>query len=146
MDAQHLQHVNIDQTTLREIPRRQWVAAKPSLALHALLSVSWIAYLWSIGLFSSPEEGGALPQLSFVDEIILVALLATIVGVFTTIGAALMNKAIAAPMSAISALAMVAIGTTCGFAGHPISAWGPSTATAAVIGIGSVMLMGRRAR
>jgi len=48
-------------------------------------------------------------------------------------------------VSAISAMSMVVIGTTCGFAGHPISAWGPNTGSAAVIALGSLAIMGRRA-
>ncbi len=145
MDARHLTDITIDQTQLREIPRREWVAAAPSHALHLGLAVAWVVYLWSIGLFGGGESGAPLPELSFVDEVILLALLGTIMGVFATVGAALANHRATARISAVCAVAMVALGTTCGFAGHSISSWGPTTAAAAGIGFASLAIMSRRA-
>lgn len=145
MDARHLQEVTINRTELREIPRQGWVAAAPSRALHGALAGAWMFFLWSIGLFSSPEPGAAVPQLSAVEEVILFALLGTIVAVLATVGLAIMNHRATARISTMCALAMVAIGTTCGFAGHSISSWGPTTAVAAAIGMASIGVMSRRA-
>lgn len=145
MDARHLHDVTIDQTELREIPRREWVAATPSHLLHLGLAAAWVVFLWSIGLFAGSEAGTPIPQLSFVDEIILLALLGTIVGVFATVASALANHPVTSRLSMACAVVMVALGTTCGFAGHAISSWGPSTAAAAGIGFASLAVMGRRA-
>lgn len=145
MDARHLDQVTIDRTELREIPRRQWTPAAPSRLLHAGLAAGWMLFLWSIGLFSSSEDGGAVPVLSAVEEVILLVLLGTIVAVLATVGLAMMNHRATARISAMCSLAMVAIGTTCGFAGHSISSWGPTTAAAAAIGVASVGVMARRA-
>jgi len=55
MDARHLTDVQIDRTTLREIPRREWKAAAPNRALHGVLAGAWLFFLWAIGLFSTPD-------------------------------------------------------------------------------------------
>ena len=91
MDARHLTDVTIDRTELREIPRRQWEAAAPSRILHGGLALAWGFFLWTIGLFSSPDPDAAVPAFSFVEEVLMLALLGTIVVVLATMGLAVMN-------------------------------------------------------
>jgi len=149
MDAQHLQNVQIDRTQLREIPRRQWVAAAPSRLLNGGLALGWIAYLWSVGFIGALIGSGAsdapVPQLSTIEEVILLALVVSLMGVLATVVAAIANNPLAPRMSALSAVSIVAILTTCGFAGHSISSWGPGAAGPAALGIASFMIMSRRA-
>lgn len=145
MDARHLNDVTIDRTTLQEIPRREWEAAAPSRVLHGGLAAAWMWFLWSIGLFASPDPNAAAPVFSVVEELLMFALLGTIVAVLSTIGLALMNHRATARVSTLCALSMVVIGTTCGFAGHSISSWGSLTGSAAAIGMASIAILGRRA-
>lgn len=145
MDARHLTDVQIDRTTLREIPRRGWKAAAPNRALHGVLAGAWLFFLWAIGLFSTPDPNAAVPVYSAVEELLLFALLGTIVAVLATVGLALMNHRATARLSTFCALSMVLIGTSCGFAGHAISSWAPMAAIPAAIGLASIGILGRRA-
>lgn len=145
MDARHLSEVEIDQTTLVAIERRRWVEAPQSRAANGLLATGWLLFLWSIGLFSAGSGEAAVAPLSSTEQVIMTFVLATIVGVFGTLGAALANNRLASRLSAGCALAMVVLGATCGFAGHTISSWGPSTGIAAVLGLASLAVLGRGA-
>lgn len=144
MDARHAARVPVSQDAHREIPRSAWVAAPPSGVLNAALALGWMTFLWSIGLFSVSDAESAETALSFPDQLALAFFMATLVGIVAVVGAALSNSSRTASISAICALAMIALGATCGFAGHPISAWGPDTASAAVLGFASLAIMGRR--
>lgn len=147
MDARHADAARSTIDTAPPVPRAtppQWVAATPARTLHAGLAILWMSFLWSIGLFSSPSSDTVVEPLSFVDNLALAMFLATLIGIIAVVGMAAVNSRHTATVSAIAALSMVVIGTTCGFAGHPISAWGPNTGSAAVLGILSLAVMGRR--
>jgi hypothetical protein len=148
MDARHASAAQSGVKTapkIQQIATPQWVAATPARTLNAVLAAAWLAFLWSIGLFSSPQSDTVIEPLSFADNLALAMFLATFVGIIAVVALAVANSRHTAIVSAISAMSMVVIGTTCGFAGHPISAWGPNTGSAAVIALGSLAIMGRRA-
>ena len=69
----------------------------------------------------------------------------TLIGIFAVIGLALANSKATAPVSAICGLSVIVIGATCGFVGHPVSAWGADAVLAAAVVAASVAVMSRRA-
>lgn len=147
MDARHAATARSAVETAPSIQRSappQWVAATPARTLHAALAVAWMSFLWSIGLFSSPSSDTVIEPLSFADNLALTMFLVTLMGIIAVVALAAANSRLTASVSAIAAVSMVVIGTTCGFAGHPISAWGPNTGSAAILGLASVAIMGRR--
>jgi hypothetical protein len=104
-----------------------------------------MGFLWSIGLFAGPSSDTIIAPLSFVDNLAMAMFLVTLGGIVAVVGFAIKNSPLTPIVSAAAGLSMLLIGVTCGFAGHPISAWGPNTGSAALIALGSVALMGRRA-
>lgn len=147
MDARLAQSARSSISTAPQVRRSKaatWVAATPARTLHGCLAVAWLSFLWSIGLFSSPSSDTVIEPLSFVDNLAMMMFLVTLVGIVAVVAMAVVNSPRTATVSAVAALSMVVIGTTCGFAGHPISAWGPNTGSAAVLGLASIAIMGRR--
>lgn len=130
---------------IQQLTAPRWVAATPVRTLNAALAVAWLAFLWSIGLFSAPQSDTVIEPLSFADNLALAMFLVTLGGIIAVVALAIANSRHTAIVSAGSAMSMVVIGTTCGFAGHPISAWGPNTGSAAVIALASLAIMSRRA-
>ncbi len=143
MDAKHA--TQVDTSTLRTIGSRpiEWVAAAPNPVLNIGLATAWIGFLWAIGMFS-PAPETITTELSALDNLGLAMFLATLAGLMSVVGLALTNSDRTAAVSGVCAISMVTIGTLCGFAGHPISAWGPNTAFAAVIGFASLAVAARR--
>lgn len=147
MDARHATKAQSAVETAPSIQRTatpQWVAATPARTLNVALAMAWMTFLWSIGLFSSPSSDTVIEPLSFADNLALAMFLVTLMGIISVVALAVSNSRLTSSVSAIAATSMVVIGTTCGFAGHPISAWGPNTGSAAVIGLASLAIMGRR--
>ncbi len=144
MDARHAETVEV--TRLRRITERpaEWVAAAPNPVLNVGLASAWIGFLWSIGFFGTSEAGLAT-ELSTLDQFALAMFLATLGGLIAVVAYALVNSPRTAGVSAVCAISMVTIGTLCGFVGHPISAWGPSTFFAGAIGAASLAIAARRA-
>ena len=133
-------------TRLASLPRvarrRQWSPAEPSRLLNMAIAGSWLGFLYTLGLFSASGEGSADP-LSFADSLALAFFLVILGGVFAVVGLALANSPQTAPVSVTCTLAIIVLGATCGFAGHPVSAWGPDAFLATVIAGGSIWVMGR---
>lgn len=147
MDARHAPDARIALATAPKIAQTTtpaWIAAAPSQTLNAVLAISWMGFLWSMGLFSSPSSDTVIEPLSFVDNLALAMFLVTLGGIVAVVGFAIKNSPATPVVSATAGLSMVIVGATCGFAGHPISAWGPNAGSAAIIALGSVALMGRR--
>lgn len=149
MDAKENVKIAQQTSTIPRIKRRsaEWVAANPSHALHLGLGAAWLGFLYTIGLFSAPtaDPTSAAP-LGFVDSFAMAMFLVTLMGIMAVVSMAIGNHRATAPVSAISGLSIIIVGATCGFVGHPVSAWGPDAALAAVIVAGSVAIMARRAR
>jgi hypothetical protein len=148
MDARHAPDAQTALATAPTIARSTntpWVGAEPNHSLNTVLAVSWMGFLWSIGFFAGPSSDTIIAPLSFVDNLAKAMFLVTLGGIVAVIGFAIKNSPLTPIVSAAAGLSMVLIGATCGFAGHPISAWGPNAGSAALIALGSVALMGRRA-
>lgn len=145
MDARHLANLDIDQTTIPAIERRRWVEAPQSRLANGLLGAGWLVFLWSIGLFGAGSGDGTAAPLSSVEEVLMMFVLVTIFAVFGVIGSAIANNRLTSRLSAGCALSMLVLGASCGFAGHSISAWGPSTGLAALLGMASLAVVGRGA-
>ena len=135
--------------TIPRIKQRsvEWIAANPSHGMHLGLAAAWLGFLYTMGLFSAPtaDPASAAP-LGFVDSFAMAMFLVTLMGVIAVIGLAIRNRPATAPVSAISGLAIIIVGSTCGFVGHPVSAWGPDAVLATAIVAASVAIMARRAR
>ncbi len=145
MDARHTVDVTRDISTIPRIERRvEWRAKAPSHPLHLGLAAGWVGLLYMIGLFtvSSADAADAAP-LGLFDTVAAGMLLITIVGIFGVISLALQNSKATAPASIIAGLSIVTIGATCGFVGHPVSAWGGGAAFAGVLVAASVAIMSR---
>lgn len=147
MDARETTKVTTQISALPRIRRTtEWVAARPSLQLHLGLAVAWLGFLFTIGLFSAPTaDPTSTAPLGFVDMFALTMFLTTLVGIFAVMGMALTNSRRTAPVSAVCGLAIIVVGATCGFVGHPVSAWGPDAVLAAGIVAASIAIMARRA-
>lgn len=133
--------------TLPRIKERsaEWVAARPSRQLHLALAAMWLGMLYTIGLFSAPTaDPASTAPLGFVDVFALAMFLVTLGGIFSVINLAIRNSKATAPVSVMCGLAIIVVGATCGFVGHPVSAWGPDAAIAGVIVAASVAVMARR--
>ena len=122
----------------------QWVAAAPSRLLHGGIGVAWLGFLWTLGIFT-PSNGGGAIDLSFVDSLALAMFLVTLAGIFTVVAFAMSNSMATAPVSVICGLAVIVVAAMCGFSGHPATAWGPDAVLAAGIVAVSLFVMGRRA-
>ena len=122
---------------------RSWVAAPPSRGLHLALAAAWLGFLWTLGFFGSSSGEGSADPLSFADALALAFFLVILGGIVTVLAMAMANHPATAPVSTVAAIAIVLLAATCGFAGHPISAWGPDAALAAAIGASGVGIMAR---
>jgi hypothetical protein len=121
--------------------------ACPSHGMHLGLAAAWLGFLYTIGLFSAPTaDPASVAPLGFVDSFAVAMFLVTLGGIVTVISLAVRNHRATAPVSAAAGLAIIIVGATCGFAGHPVSAWGPDAVLASAIVAASVGLMARRAR
>ncbi len=133
-------------TRLASLPRiarrREWSPAEPSRSWNLAIAASWLGFLYTLGLFTTSGEGSPDP-LSFADSLALAFFLVVLGGVFAVVGLALANSPQTAPVSVVCALGIIVLGATCGFAGHPVSAWGPDAFLAAAIAGGSMWVMGR---
>lgn len=147
MDAQKASQLTDRITTIPRIRQRsvEWIAARPSQGLHLGLATVWLGFLFTIGLFSAPTaDPESTAPLGFVDSFAMTMFLVTLVGIFAVIALALQNSSRTAPVSIVCGLAIIVVGATCGFVGHPVSAWGPDAALASGIVAGSVAIMARR--
>ena len=147
MDAQKNVELADRLATIPRIRQRsaEWVAARPSQALHLGLAAAWLGFLFTIGLFSAPNaDPASTAPLGFVDSFAMAMFLVTLGGIFAVIGLALRNNRATAPVSAAAGLSIIIVGATCGFAGHPVSAWGPDAVLAAGIVAASAAIMARR--
>jgi hypothetical protein len=147
MDAQKNVELADRLATIPRIRQRsvEWVAARPSQVLHLGLAAVWLGFLFTIGLFSAPTaDPASTAPLGFVDFFAMAMFLVTLGGIFAVIGLALRNNRATAAVSAAAGLAIIVVGATCGFAGHPVSAWGPDAVLAAGIVAASVAIMARR--
>ncbi len=143
MDAQKATEVTERMATIPRIRARtlEWVAAAPSRTLNLSLAATWIGFLYTLGFFSTSE---ASPDpLSFADTLALLFFMVILVGIMAVVALALANHRATAAVSAAAAVGIVVLGATCGFAGHPVSAWGPDTGLAAVIALASLAVLGR---
>lgn len=122
--------------------RREWMAAEPSRIWNLAIAGSWMGFLYTLGLFTASGEASTDP-LSFADTLALTFFLVILGGVFAVLGLALANSSQTAPVSVVCALAIIVLGATCGFAGHPVSAWGPDAFLATAIAGASLWVMGR---
>ena len=133
-------------TRLASLPRiarrREWAPAEPSRLWNLTIAGSWLGFLYTLGLFTASGDGSSDP-LSFADSLALAFFLVILGGVFAVVGLALANSSQTAPVSALCAVAIIVLGATCGFAGHPVSAWGPDAFLATAIAAGSLWVMGR---
>lgn len=146
MDAKRNTHVASRRATIPTIRRStEWIAARPSLQLHLGLAGAWLGFLFTIGLFSAPTaDPASTAPLGFVDTFALAMFLVTLLGIFAVVGLALRNSSATAPVSVVCGLSVIVVGATCGFVGHPVSAWGPDAVLAAGIVAGSIAIMARR--
>lgn len=145
MDAHKATPLRNRLTTVPRIARReQWEAAGPSRLLNLGLGAAWLGFLYTLGLFTTSGDDTTDP-LTFADTLALMFFLVILAGIFAVVAMALTNQATTAPVSALAGLAIIVLGATCGFAGHPVSAWGPDVGLAAVIVAASLGVMGRRA-
>lgn len=144
MDSHKATDLKARLSTLPRIGRRdQWVAAEPSRPLNLGIAASWLGFLYTLGLFS-PSSGETTEPLSFADNLALMFFLVILGGILAVVGMAMANHPATAAVSAIAGIAIIVLGATCGFAGHPVSAWGPDAALASVIVAASVTVMARR--
>ena len=144
MDAQKSLELRERLAAIPRIAQRpvRWVAAAPSRVLNLGLAASWIGFLYTLGFFSASGETSTDP-LTFADTLALLFFLVILGGIMAVVGLALANHRATAAVSAVSALAIVVLGATCGFAGHPVSAWGPDAALAGGIALASVAVWSR---
>ena len=146
MDSRKATDLKSRLTAVPRIGRRDsWVGAKPSRALNLALAGSWLGFLYTLGLFSTSTSDTAAEPLSFADNLALLFFLVILGGIFAVVGMAIANHPATAAVSGVAGIAIIVLGATCGFAGHPVSAWGPDAGLAAAIVAGSVTVMGRRA-
>ena len=146
MDAKRNTQLTDRLSTIPRIRRStEWIAARPSPQLHLGLAAAWLGFLFTIGLFSAPtaDPASAAP-LGFVDTFAFAMFMVTLLGIFTVVGLALQNSRATAPVSAACGLSVIIVGATCGFVGHPVSAWGPDAVLAAGIVAASIAIMARR--
>ena len=127
---------------IAQVPLR-WVAAAPSRALNLGLAASWIGFLYTLGFFSSGSSSESADPLSFADTLALMFFLVILTGIMAVVGLALANHRATAAVSTIAAVAIVLLGATCGFAGHPVSAWGPDAGLAGAIALASLGVWSR---
>lgn len=155
MDSRQNAQVSDQISTIPRIRRRsaEWISAQPSRRLHLGLAAAWMGFLYTIGLlgplvsslFTGPSsEPVPAPELGFVDVFALAMFLVTLGGIFSVVSLAITNSKATAPVSAICGLSVIIVGATCGFVGHPPSAWGPNAALAAGIVAASAAVMMRR--
>lgn len=148
MDARYANTADIKIGELPVIERARpsapssWV---PSRLLHGLIGLGWVAWLWTIGLFSIPPEGtDPVPPSGVFEQFMLIVVLGAIVGVLGVIGAAIVNSPKTARYSLLAGSALALLGASCGLEGHPISEWGPGAGTAAALGVAGLAIMGRQ--
>jgi len=150
MDARYALADDIKVDRLRVIERARPNATRSSgssRVLNRLLGLGWVAFLWSIGLFSvPPESADPVPPAGAFDQFMLIVVLGAIVGVLGVISAAIANSPKTAKYSLLAGTTLALLGASCGLEGHPISEWGPSAATAAALGVTSLAAMGRQSR
>ena len=146
MDSHKANDLKARLSTIPRIARRdRWVAAEPSRPLNLGIAASWFGFLYTLGLFSASSNDAAAEPLSFADNLALLFFLVILGGILAVVGMAMANHPGTPAVSAVAGIAIIVLGATCGFAGHPVSAWGPDAALAAIIVGGSVAVMARRA-
>jgi hypothetical protein len=147
MDSRKAANLKTRIASLPRISRRQteWTPAAPSRLLNLGLAASWLGFLYTLGLFSTSSSEASSDPLSFADNLALLFFLVILGGIFAVVGLAISNHPATAAVSVGAAIAIIVLGATCGFAGHPVSAWGPDAALASAIAAASLAVMGRRA-
>jgi len=115
MDARQNAHVTERLSTIPRIRKRtaEWVGAQPSRSLHGLLAASWLGFLYTMGMFSTPtaeEVAAASAPLGFVDSFALAMFLVTLGGIFAVLSFAATNSKVTAPVSALCALSIIVVG------------------------------------
>ena len=146
MDARKAGQLRTRLASVPRITRRdRWESAPQSRALNLSLAAGWLGLLYALGFFTASSDGASAEPLTFADTLALVFFLANLSGIFAVVGLALSNHRATAAVSAVSGIGIIVLGATCGFAGHPVSAWGLQVGLAGVLVAASIAVMGRRA-